>query len=379
MKSMHAAALIAAAIGLAGWLGYRIAASAPAAAAPARAANPTDTLKYGPGAPQLSYLEIQPAAEAEAPTLEAQPGKIGFDEDHTVRVTSPVLGRVVELVAQPGAAVGAGDVLARLDSPDYAQALADARKADADLALKRKAASRAEVLVGAGAIAQKDAEGARADLGASAAESARAHAVLKNLDPGGKPGARYVLRAPIAGIVVDRSINPGQEVRPDAAVALFVITDPARLWATFELAERDVSKVRVGQAVAIETDAWPGQRFDGRVVYVGASLDPLSRRVTARAELDNADGKLRPEMFARVSPLAHGGARAVAVPNTALVSIGLHTYVFVEESPGTLKRREVQLSLAGTERSYVAAGLHPGERVVTRGAVLLNGELGEAE
>lgn len=379
MKPLPATALIATALAFAGWLGYRVAANAPAAATPARTSTPIDTLHYAPGAPQLSYLEIQPAREIDAPTLEALPGKIGFDEDHTVRVTSPVQGRVVELVAQPGAAVKAGDVLARVDSPDYAQALADARKADADLALKRKAAARADVLVGAGAIAQKDAEGARADLGAAAAESARAHAVLKNLDPDGTPGPRYVLRTPIAGIVVERTINPGQEVRPDASTPLFIVTDPARLWATFELAERDLAKVHVGQRVAIEVDAWPGQRFDGRIVTIGAALDPLSRRATVRASLGNADGRLRPEMFARVSPLADGGERVVAVPNTALLSIGLHHYVFVEESPGTLKRREVELAMTGSERSTLASGLKAGERVVTRGAVLLNGELGEAE
>jgi len=337
-----------------------------------------DTLHYAAGAEQLNYLDIAPVEALAAPTVQALPGKLAFDEDVTVRVFSPVTGRVVELVARPGASVKAKDVLAWLNSPDFAQARADARKAQADLAMKQKALARARELTELGVLARKDLEGAQADLGQAQAELDRAQSVLRNLDPTGD-GARYALRAPIAGIVVDRTINPGQEVRPDAANPLFIVTDPNKLWVAFELSEQDMGKVHNGQNIRIDVDAIDGEHFAGHIIYVGAALDPATRRIAVRAEVDAPDPRLKPEMFARVSPLEDDAHKEVAVPNAALISLGLHHYVFVEEAPGTLKRREVQLGVIGERVAYVKSGLKAGERVVTRGAVLLNAELGQAE
>jgi len=274
--------------------------------------------------------------------------------------------------------VKAKDVLAWLNSPDFAQARADARKAQADLAMKQKALSRTKELAGLGVLARKDLEGAEADLGQAQAELDRAQSVLKNLDPTGND-TRYALRAPIAGIVVDRTINPGQEVQPGAANPLFILTDPSKLWVNFELSEQDMAKVHNGQNIRIDVDAIADQHFAGRVIYVGAALDPATRRIAVRAQVEQPDPRLKPEMFARISPLEDDARKEIAVPDSALVSIGLHHYVFVEEAPGTLKRRAVRLGVIGERVAYVTAGLQAGERVVTRGAVLLNAELGQAE
>ncbi|HEX7914154.1 efflux RND transporter periplasmic adaptor subunit [Rudaea sp.] len=345
---------------------------------PPKPQTSNDTLHFAAGAEQLSYLDIAPVEELAAPTMQSLPGKLAFDEDVTVRVFSPVTGRVTELVAKPGNATKAKDVLAWLSSPDFAQARADARKAQADLALKQKALSRAKELTDLGVLARKDLEGAQADLGQAQAELDRAQSVLKNLDPTGND-ARYALRAPIAGVVVDRTINPGQEVRPDAQAPLFILTDPAKLWVNFELSEQDMTKVHNAQAIRIDVDAITDKHFAGHVIYVGGALDPATRRIAVRAEVEQPDPRLKPEMFARISPLEDDAHKEIAVPNSALISIGLHHYVFIEETPGTLKRREVQLSVIGERVAYVKAGLKAGERVVTRGAVLLNAELGQAE
>lgn len=369
--------LVAALVMLAG-LGYRIVSKPARVPDPPKAAAPTDTLHYAVGAEQLSYLDIEPVQTLAAPSMDALPGKLGFDEDRTVRVNSPVLGRVTQLVAEPGSAVQAGDVLAWLDSPDFALARADASKAAADVALKRKALQRARALTDLGVLARKDLESAEADSAQAAAEAERAQTVLKNLAPRAD-GSRYALRAPIAGIVVDRTINPGMQVRPDSTAPMFVITNPARLWASFELAEQDLGKVHVGQSVRVDIDAFADRHFSGRITYVGAALDPATRRINVRAALDDPNARLKPEMFARISPLEDAGQQQVAVPNTALVSIGLHQYVFVEESPGVLKRRGVEVGVVGEQHAFVRAGLKAGERVVTRGAVLLNAELGQAQ
>jgi cobalt-zinc-cadmium efflux system membrane fusion protein len=345
-------------------------------AASNKAAPEPDTLHYAPNAEQLNYLDIEPVQELVAPTLQALPGRLVYDEDHTVRVFSPVLGRVVQIVAQPGAHVNAGDPLVWLQSPDFAQARADARKADADIAVKQKALDRTRELNTLGVVAQKDLEAAQADLAQAQAERERATSVLKNLDPSGHDD-RYALRAGVAGVVVDRSVNPGMEVRPDAATALFVITDPSHLWCTFELSELDIAKVHDKQQVRIDVDALPDVHFAGHIVYIGGALDANTRRITVRAAVDDPDARLKPEMFARVSPLVDDGRKQIAVPNTALLSIGLKHFVFVEKSPGVLQRRAVDVGVVGDKNAFITAGLHTGDRVVTRGAVLLNGEIGQ--
>jgi cobalt-zinc-cadmium efflux system membrane fusion protein len=369
---------VAAALVLLAGLGYRAVSKPTRAPGPPKVATPTDTLHYAAGAEQLSYLDIEPAQALAAPSIDALPGKLGFDEDRTVRVNSPVLGHVTQSVAEPGSAVEAGAVLAWIDSPDFALARADAGKAAADVAMKRKALERARALTDLGVLARKDLESAEADSAQAAAEAERARTVLNGLAPH-RDGSRYALRAPIAGVVVDRTINPGMQVRPDSTTPMFVISDPTRLWASFELAEQDLGKIHVGQKVRVDVDAFADRHFPGRITYIGAALDPLTRRVNVRATIDDPDARLKPEMFARISPLEDDGRKQIAVPDTALVSIGLHQYVFVEETPGVLKRRGVELGVVGEQHAFVTSGLKAGERVVTRGAVLLNAELGQAE
>lgn len=334
-------------------------------------------LRFAPGAPQLNYLRIQAVAEVPEPATDPLNGRIAYDENRTSRVSSPVAGRVVKLEAQPGDSVKAGQALLWLDAPDLGSAVADLRKAEADLHLKQLAFQRARSLFEGEVLARKELEASEADMKQSRAEADRARARLKNLAPGGNLSGdnRYALRAPFAGIVAERQVNPGVEVRPDNPNPLFVITDPAHLWAVIDLPERDLAKVRAGQPISLEVDAYPGRRFSGRVASIGAILDPATRRVQVRCTLDNPDRLLKPEMYARVTPLSGAARMALQVPNTALITEGLYSFVFVETSAGVLEKRRVTLAAQGRDSAVASAGLKAGERVVTTGALLLNSEL----
>jgi len=191
-------------------------------------------------------------------------------------------------------------------------------------------------------------------------------------------GADYTLRAPIGGVIADRHVNPGMQVRPDLPDPLFVITDPTRLWVIADLPERALGKVQPGRPVAVEVDAFPGERFEATVARVGEIVDPATRRVPVRITLPNPQRRLKPEMYARVTLLAEAGERAVRVPNEALVTEGLYTFAFVERAPGEFERRQVTLAFQTPEWSYVLSGLVAGEHVVVAGALLLNGELAQA-
>lgn len=341
-------------------------------------APPRDTLIIAPDSPQLAKLKIQPAEEVSEAAAEPLNGRVALDEDHTARIFSPVLGRALRINAKIGDNVKAGQVLMQMDSPDLGSAVADVRKAEADLSFKKHATERSKLLYEHGVIAQKELESSQADFAQSEAEAARARGRLNNLG-GARGGENYVVRSPITGIVVDRQVNPGMEIRPDAVNPLFVVTNPNHLWAVIDLPEHDLSKVHPDQGVALEVDAYPGETFAGKVLSVGTLLDPATRRVPVRCSIDSKGGRLKPEMYARITPLAEGQRMVVRILNTALVTDGLYSYIFVEVAPGHLQKRRITLGEQTREYAVVREGLKAGEKIVTVGAILLNAELAEGK
>jgi len=372
-----AALALAAAIGLgARWVAGAQANPAPANPAPAAAPAAANRIHFRPDAPQLASLKIEALAAVALPLSEPVNGRVGYDENRTARVNSPLAGRVTALRAEPGDVVRPGAVLAVIDAPDLATAQADWRKARADEGRKRLAFERAQTLFDGQVLARKDFEAAQADYQQADAETRRAALRLRGLNADGQEGARFSLRAPIGGVVSDKQINPGMEVRPDLPGPLFVVTDLRHLWVMLDVPERAVGAIRAGQAVSVETDAYPGRRFAAKVERVGLALDPATHRVKVRCALDNPELLLKPEMFARVAFLsADPAARAVQLPNGSLFVEGKYDYVFVETRPGEFEKRRVRVALRGRDSSYADQGLAGGERVVTEGAFLLNAEV----
>ena len=380
-KLMKAGAMIALAAGTfaaGAWWSKLRAPEAPAAAA---APREREVLRFAPGAPQLSMLRIVEAPLMAVPLAEPLNARIVYDESRTARVSAPVAGRIVELRKQVGDVVAAGEVLAVIDAPELGAAISDAAKAQAEVRRRAQALSRARELYAGEVLPRKELESAEADLAQSEAEGARARMRLANLNPGNLPlnGQRLRLVAPVAGVVTERHANPAMEVRPDLADPLFVLTDPRQLQVAIDLPESVLAKLSPRQPVAVEVDAWPGRIFRGRIERVAPVVDPALRRIQARASVENHDGLLRPEMYARVTLLPSEDRNAVRVPNGSLVTEGLQHFVFVEREPGVLARRKVELAQQDREFSYVSAGLARNERIVTSGALLLQSELAAAQ
>jgi membrane fusion protein, heavy metal efflux system len=341
----------------------------------------TSELRFPVGSPQLNFIKMEPVVALPEPLLDPLSARVAYDEDFTARISSPIAGRVTRILVQPGDRVAAGQLLALLDAPDFAAAIADVSKSAADMQLKQKAYARAAELFQAEVIARKDFENAESDLRQSEAENNRAVLRLRNLDRGGNRNgaASYELRAPIAGVVAERNINPGVEVRPDLPNPLFVVTDPTHLWVIVDLPERNLAAIQVKQEVVVEVDAYPDQRFAAQVLSIGEVLDPSTRRIQVRCGLSNPKRLLKPEMYARVTPLTGKKNTLPRIANSALITEGLYSFVFVETEPGAFVRRRVELGLQGRSVTYVKSGLAEGERVVTGGALLLNSELSGVE
>lgn len=348
--------------------------SRPAPSAPS--ATNGNTLRFQAGAPQLAFLKITPVELAPEPLVEALPGRIAYDENSTARVGPPVAGRVARILVALGDRVAKGTPLAIIDSPDFSQALADRKRDELELKQKRQAYERARLLFDGGVSPRKEMEAAETDMKEAEVELGRAQRRLAALGQSGdERDGEFVLRAPVAGLVTERSINPGTLVGPDTGQPLFVISDPARLRVIVDVPEQRLGVLRPGQEATVEVDAYPGRAFSATLVHVGDVLDPATRRVQVRGDVDNTDRLLKPEMYARVTPLAGGAAKRPRVPNGAVVTAGVTSYVFVERDPGTFERRAVTVSAQGREFTYVKDGLNPGDRVVAAGALLLNSEL----
>lgn len=354
----------------------------PAAAGQAEvAAEPSingarNSLRYPEGAPQLTMIESRAILSSPVPLADALSARVVYDEDATARIGVPISGRILALKAAPGDLVKAGQVLAEIDSPDVGTAYADLNKAHADEGRKRLTLERAKDLAPGEGIAAKDLEAAQADYAQARAESGRAELRLKNLNPRGLAvqGQRVSLASPLNGVVAERTATPALEVSPSLPAPLFVVTDPRRLWLMIDLPEKLLARMKLGSAVSVESDAYPGERFDAKIVQLGHVVDTNTRRVTVRARLDNNNGKLLPEMFVRASVLQDSGT-GVRVPNSALVNRGVYAFVFVQPAPGEFQRRQVRLLTKGSDFSYVGEGLQGGESVVVCGALLLDAEL----
>jgi cobalt-zinc-cadmium efflux system membrane fusion protein len=315
-------------------------------------------------------------ADAYFATSVLVPGRLAWNEEKTSRIFSPVAGRVVALLAAPGNPVKSGQALATISSPDIGQAQAEVRKAETDLALAQKNLARVQELLSAGVVPEKDVQAAQADLARAQAERDRTRAREKLYGRAKSDGIDqlYRLAAPIGGIVVERNINPGQEVRPDQAQPgnppLFVVTDPKSLWAQLELPESLLHVVAAGQEVSLVAGAFPEERFPARIQFVADAIDPASRTVKARASVANPHRRLKAEMFVNAE-MALSVEPSPKVPASAVLLVGDRQYVFVDRGDLTYERRLVQADEMRLGIMRIRSGLNAGEKVVVEGGLLL--------
>lgn len=331
---------------------------------------------FAPNAPQLSSIVVSDVHMRAMPVSSPQSGRVAYDENHTTRVSSPIAGRVLALHVEVGDSVKAGQALAELDSPDLGTAEADWQKARADELRKQRAFERAKTLFNGQVLARKDFESAQADVDQARSETQRSRLRMRNLNAVGSQNGVFQLKAGLAGIVAERQINPGQEVRPDLAAPLFVITALDTLWVLVDVPEQIAAALHAGQSATVESDAWPGLQFQAKIDRVGILLDPGTRRIQVRCTLQNPQRKLKPEMFTKVSFLPDGAAMlAIMLPNTSLFVEGRYSFVFVQTKPGTFEKRRVNVRRSDGDRSFIDTGLADGDQVVIDGAFLLTTEV----
>lgn len=331
-------------------------------------------LRYPAGHPQLPLLVSTPAAAAQTISVEL-PARLVWNEEKTQRIYPAFAGRVTHIAADVGQSVGAGQVLAQLASPEFGAAQADTSRAQADATLARQALQRQRELFEAGVVARKDLEQAEAEAARTQAEVARAQARTSLYGSASGVNQQLGLRSDIRGVVVERNLNPGQEVRPDASgPALFVVSDPNTLWVQIDAQEADVGDLRPGAKVTLMVPSLAQQSFEATVSAVTDQIDPTTRTIKIRATIANPKRLLKNEMLAKARYARKVGP-GLEVPATAVFLRGTQHYVFVQSQTGVFEPRDVLVSHEGPKQVLLSSGLKEGELVVSQNGLLLAREL----
>jgi membrane fusion protein, heavy metal efflux system len=346
----------------------------PAAPPPPQARTEGESVIIPPGAQQTTGLKSLVINMQPVPPTHLN-GRVVWNEDKTVRIYTPFAGRVERILVQAGEAVAKGQPVAVIASPDFGQAQSDARRAESDFALTEKNLARLRELEQAGVTPRKDLHAAEADQARAAAELARTRRRLELYGGGGRGvDQTYTLTSPIAGVVVEKNINPGQELRPDQAISntppLYTITDPATLWVQIDATERDLPLLTRGKTITIRTPAYAEENFPAQIASVADFLDPTTRTIKARATLANPSRKLKGEMYV-TAEIDTSGATELLVPSKALYFQSEKNYVFIDEGGGKYTRRTVKAGDIRDSRTEILNGLKEGEKVVVDGALML--------
>ncbi len=308
-------------------------------------------------------------------------GVVDFDHDHATPVLAPFSGPVTEVLVSQGEKVHKGQPLARVDSPDFAaaagayrKALAAAHAADQLAATDRDLAAHRAISRREQAQAQSDAIGADADRDASLQALLALHvdrqtiAAIRKGEPV-LPGAG-VIRAPIAGTVVEKSIAPGQLLAA-GSTQCFTIADTSTMWVMAQLFGDELAAVRNGDAATVDAGA-DGAMIRGKVTNVGAVVDPDTRAVGARVLVDNPDATLKRQMYVRVQIESGQAQTALLVPASAVLRDDENLpFVYVAAADGGYAQRTVSLGARIGDRFVIPAGLHAGDKVVVDGAIFL--------
>jgi len=362
----------------------------PPSAIPARsAADPLTAQSVELSASEFKQFKVERAREHEFTIQRETVGNIDFNQEMSVAVFPPVQGKIIALFVSAGDDVKKGISLYTVDSPDLVQADSSMIAAAGTLELTTRALKRSKELYEIQGVSQKDLDQAISEQQSSEAALKAARdavrifgktdAEMDRMIAERKVDSVLVVRSPITGKVTARSAAPGLFTQPGNPPAPYTVSDISTMWMVANVAESDFPFVRLGEKVDVTVNAYPGRVFQGKIVNIGASIDPNTRRVSMRSEIRDPKHELRPGMFATFLIRTGQAVRSVAVPLNGVVREGDGTMaVWVTTDRRRLIRRAVKVGLQQDGFAQIVEGLRPGELVATEGALFLSNAVTEA-
>jgi cobalt-zinc-cadmium efflux system membrane fusion protein len=338
--------------------------------------------------PKLKEIHVAEVKSASVPFDEVtSPGKIETNPNLVSHVALPLAGRVSSVQVKIGDTVKRGDPLLTLESPDadagvgaYLQGQAAITQAKANLNKAQADYDRSTDLFEHNAVAKKDVLTAENALAQAKAALEQSQAALEQSDRklrllGLKPGVfgqKVTLNAPMSGKILEMSVAAG-EYKNDTNTPVMTIADLSSVWVSSDVPESAIRFIQVGERIDVELTAYPGETFHGKVTRIADTVDPQTRTIKVRAEMDNSKGKLRPEMYGTIRHTDSMKTLPV-VPVGAVLQGDGKTSVWVEKAPGHFQPVEVKTGERTGDMLPVISGLKAGTRIVVDGAMLLRAQ-----
>ena len=352
-----------------------------ASRAPARDPNSIDLSDS-----QLASVKVEPVQEREFPVEKEAVGSIDFNEDMETQVFTPYQGKIIALYAAVGDDVKKGQTLFTIDSPDLLQAESTLIAAAGVLELTTRNLARLQELyktlaVSQAALEQGVSDQQTAEGNLRAARDAvrifgKSDTEIDGIVANRKADPTLVVPSPINGRITARTAAPGLFVQPGNPPPPYVVADINTMWMLANVVESDSPAFRVGQRVQVKISAFPGRVFDGKITTIGASVDPNTRRVLVRSEINDPQHELRSGMFANFVISVAAPVRSPAVPLDGVVREGDGTMtVWVTADRRRFTKRTVKIGDQRDGYRQILEGLQVGELAATDGAIFLSNML----
>ncbi len=311
---------------------------------------------------------FQTAEKVQVPVNIKVPGRLAFNAEKSKVLSARAPGRVERIYAFDGAQVEIGSPIVELYSPEFLSA-------QQEYLLSSKTAKVLEAnktmsdLLGDARITQQAAANRMRNLGAGEGD-------IKSIESTGKTSNNLIMRSPLKGVVVKRNVEPGSAVSSGDVIA--TLADPKQLWFLGNVFEQDFRLIKQGQKMVLHLEAYPEKEFVAYANYISPTVDPQTRALLIRADVENTDDLLRPDMFASGS-LTTGTADAVVVPQSAIVRVRENRYAIVKVGPETFRRVPVKGYDLNSKSFAITEGVEQGWQVLSEGAVLLNDRFAKQE
>ena len=311
---------------------------------------------------------FQTAEKVQVPIDIKVTGRLAFNAEKSKVLSARAPGRVERIYAFDGAQVNIGSPVAELYSPDFLSAQQEYLLSSKTARVLESSKTMSDLL-GDARITQQAAANRMRNLGAGDGD-------IKAIELTGKTQSNLVMRSPLKGVVVKRSVEPGTAVNAGDVIA--TLADPKQLWFLGNVFEQDVRLIKPGQKIVLRVEAYPDKEFVAYANYIAPTIDPQTRALLVRAEIENDDDLLRPDMYASAK-LTTGMADAIVVPQTAVVRIREMRYVIIKVGDEAYRRLPVKGYDLNSKAFAITEGVEPGARVLAEGAVLLNDRFAKQE
>jgi cobalt-zinc-cadmium efflux system membrane fusion protein len=352
--------------------------------APGAAAEQANTPQPGlftVAAEQMAHLKVVTVGTKVWQTTILTTGTVDWDADHTTQAITQVNGPISRILVDTGAKVKQGDPLLYVSSPDVANAISAYRKARNREVLAQRIVDRMNEMLSHGAVAAKDVESAEADYNDARTDVQTSLQALRifgitqqEIDQAQQQGTtistELAVRAPIAGVVVQKLVSPGMLIQAGATVC-FMLSDTSTVWVQGHIFDRDLPFVRTGDPVE-ETNPAAARTFHGVVNYVGAFVDPATRTTPVRIVTQNPEGLLKKDMFVEAAIRTGSQSNVLAVPASAVLRDDKNEpIVYVQAEPGKFAQRSVTIGMLQDGMIAITSGLQKGENVLADGSLFV--------